>query len=72
VRVANEINSIWCEKFVLNNGFLVQDACVFARNFSELSYSHTKREGNKVAHNLAKLVVIFPNCVVWMVDVRFS
>ena len=67
VQVANEINSMWCEKFVLNNGLLVQDACVFARNFSELSYSHTK-----VVHNLAKLAVIFPICVVWMEDVPSS
>ena len=36
-------------------GLLVEDACVFERNFSELSYSHVKREGNKVAHCLAKL-----------------
>ena len=36
-------------------GLLVEDACVFESNFSELSYSHVKREGNKVAHCLAKL-----------------
>ena len=36
-------------------GLLVEDACVFESNFSELSYSHVKREGNKVAICLAKL-----------------
>ena len=31
-------------------GLLIEDARVLERNFTELSYSHTKREGNKVAH----------------------
>ena len=40
---------------------------VFKRgNFSELSYSHNKREGNRVAHCLAKLVANFSDSVVWM------
>ena len=33
------------------------------------TYSHTKREGNTVAHNLAQLAVNFSNCVIWMEDV---
>lgn len=49
-------------------GLLVQDAYVFARNFSKLSYPHTKRDGNKVAHNLVKLATNFSDCVVWMKD----
>ena len=33
------------------------------------SYSHIKREGNSVAHNLAQLTANIPNCVIWMEDV---
>ena len=40
--------------------------------FSELSYSHVKREGNKVAHYLAKLAVNFPESVIWMEDIPQS
>ncbi|KAL0014534.1 hypothetical protein SO802_001603 [Lithocarpus litseifolius] len=36
-------------------GLLIRDALSLAGNFSEVSYSHTKREGNNVAHGLAKL-----------------
>ena len=50
-------------------GLLIQDAYNFIPAFSLLSYSHTKREGNLVAHDLAKLAVTIPNCVVWMEDV---
>jgi len=34
-----------------------------------LSHSHTKRNGNIVAHTLAKLAISFPKCTVWMEDV---
>ena len=50
-------------------GLLIQDAYSFIPTFCLLSYSHTKREGNLVAHDLAKLAVTIPNCVVWMEDV---
>ena len=50
-------------------GLLVSDACTLARNFSEVSYSHTKREGNKVAHSLAKLAANLTNCVIWMEEI---
>ena len=43
-------------------GLLIRDACTLARNFLEVSYSHTKREGNKVAHCLAKLVANLAMC----------
>ena len=49
-------------------GLLVQDVNVFARNFSELSYSHTKRDGNKVVYNLVKLAINFSDCVIWLED----
>ena len=49
-------------------GLMVIDACDLENKFSELSYSHTKREDNKVAYSLAKLVANFPNCFVWKED----
>ena len=48
---------------------LIQDAYRCAQAFSLLSYSHTKREGNRVAHDLAKLAMTIPNCVIWMEDI---
>ena len=50
-------------------GLLIRDACTLARNFSEVSYSHTKRKGNKVAHGLAKLAANLADCVIWMEEV---
>ena len=50
-------------------GLLIQDSLTLSSGFSKLSYSHTKREGNTVAHNLAQLAVNLPNCVIWMEDV---
>ena len=37
-------------------GLLIRDACTLAGNFSDVSYSHTKRKGNKVADSLVKLI----------------
>ena len=48
---------------------LVQDSLTLSTSFSKLSYSHTKKEGNIVAHNLTKLAVNLTNCVIWMEDV---
>ncbi|XP_075663045.1 uncharacterized protein LOC142632549 [Castanea sativa] len=50
-------------------GLLIQDSLALPSGFSKFSYSHTKREGNTVAHNLAQLAVSFTNCVIWMEDV---
>ena len=36
-------------------GLLMQDSLTLSTGFSKLSYSHTKRFGNPVAHNLANL-----------------
>ena len=45
-------------------GSLIQDSLTLSNSFSKLSYSHTKREGNTVAHNLDKLAVDLTNCVI--------
>ena len=50
-------------------GLLISNACVFNNLFSELYNSHVKREGNQVAHYLAKLVVNYLDNVIWMEDV---
>ncbi|XP_065623148.1 uncharacterized protein LOC136064818 [Quercus suber] len=50
-------------------GLLIDDVKSLANNFDELSYSHTKREGNQVAHGLAKCAKSILNLVVWMEDV---
>ena len=50
-------------------GLLIQDSLTLSSGFSKLS-SHTKREGNIVANNLAQLAVnFFSNCVIWIEDV---
>ena len=38
-------------------GLLVKDGIRFVQFFSQLTYSHTKREDNKVTHNLAMLAI---------------
>ena len=53
-------------------GLLVQDTLNVAIGFSKLSYSHTKKEGNSVAYNMAQLAANIPNCVIWMEDVPFD
>ena len=37
--------------------------------FWEEHYSHVKKEGNMVAHSLARYALIISNFVVWMKDV---
>ena len=50
-------------------GLLIEDTRVLEGNFLELSYSHTKREGNEVAHCLARLALTLSDVTVWMEDV---
>ena len=50
-------------------GLLLQDSLAFSSGFTKLSYSYTKREGNTITHNLAKLAFNFTSCVIWMEDV---
>ena len=50
-------------------GLLVEDIKVPSASFCTLLYSHTKREGNKVAHGLARLAIHVLDYVVWMESV---
>nr|XP_023912177.1 uncharacterized protein LOC112023787 [Quercus suber] len=48
---------------------LINDVSLFSGLFSELSYSHIRRYGNKVAHSLVRLALMTPGCTVWMEDI---
>ena len=50
-------------------GLLVEDIKLSSASFSTLLYSHTKREGNKVAHGLARHAIHILDYVVWMESV---
>ena len=47
-------------------GSLIADAKYFTSCFNELHYSHTKREGNQVAHSQAQHARYVTNYIVWM------
>ena len=57
------------ESLLVRCGLLLEDAKIFSRQFDELRYSHTKREGNSLAHSLARYAVSIPDFLVWMEDV---
>jgi len=48
---------------------LIQDAKVFSRSFTQLLYSHIRREGNNLVHSLARHSINVSNYTVWMEDV---
>ena len=50
-------------------GLLLEDTRFLSQQFDELRYSHTKREGNRLAHSLARYAVGIPDFLVWMEDV---
>ena len=47
----------------------MEDVKLVANSFVSLSYSHIKRNGNSVTHNLAKYAIHIPDFEVWMEDV---
>ena len=44
-------------------GLLLEDVRMLSQQFVQLLYSHTKRDGNSVAHSLAKYALSIPNFV---------
>ena len=48
---------------------LIQDAIAFSSLYSKLLYSHCRREGNKLAHSLARYSINVSDYVVWMEEV---
>ncbi|XP_065635520.1 uncharacterized protein LOC136070080 [Quercus suber] len=51
------------------SGLLVEDVQLLAGSFSKLLYSHTRRDVNKLAHNLARFAVNISSFLVWMESV---
>ncbi|KAL4294708.1 hypothetical protein AHAS_Ahas18G0255100 [Arachis hypogaea] len=45
----------------------ITDAISLIRNFRFVKFSHVKREGSRVVHELATLALTTPNCM-WMED----
>ena len=56
------------ESSLTTHGLFIQDAKFISMSFTQLRYSHTRREGNMVAHGLAKYAVNIVDYVVWMED----
>ena len=50
-------------------GLLVGDVKLYSNHFQKVLYSHVKRNGNSVAHNLAKHAICIPDFQVWMEDI---
>ena len=50
-------------------GLLIEDVKMFANNYARLLYSHIKRNGNRVAHSLAKNALCIPDFQICMEDV---
>lgn len=58
------------ESDLASYGLLILNARICASSYSKISYSHTKRDSNKVAHHsLARLTIDFSNYAVQMEDV---
>ena len=45
---------------------LIQDAIIFSSLYTKFLYSHYKRDGNKLAHNLVRYSIHVPDYVAWM------
>ena len=56
-------------KVLVPYGLLLEDAKFLSQQFEELCYSHTKREGNSLAHSLVRSVISIQDFLVWMKDV---
>ena len=50
-------------------GLLVEDVKLYSNHFQRVLYSHVKRNGNSVAHNLTKHAIRILDFQVWMEDV---
>ena len=48
---------------------LIQDATIFSALYTELLYSHCRRDDNKLAHSLARFSIHVPNYSAWMEEV---
>ena len=60
------------EQLLSPTGLLLKDVKMLSQSFQNLLYSHTKREGNSVAHSLARYASSIPDFLVWMEDVHHA
>ena len=54
---------------IASSGLLIQDVEVIAESFQCIMFSHVRREGNKVAHNLTRHLCHVIGFSIWMEDV---
>ena len=50
-------------------GHIIRDIKLLSSAFNKVSFSHTRRQGNRVAHGLARMACNFSTFQVWMEDV---
>ena len=50
-------------------GHIIRDMKLLSSAFHNVSYNHTRRQGNRVAHRLARMACNFSPFQVWMEDV---
>ena len=59
------VKALRCKEYGLAPyAHLIKDLSLFSGLYSKLSYSHVKRDGNKVAHSLARLALTSQSCTV--------
>ena len=51
------------------HGHVIQDTKHLASSFVSHRFSHVRRQGNNVAHALARWAINSPNFTIWMEDV---
>ena len=54
------------DHYLSASGLLVEDVQLLAGSFSKLLYSHTRRDGNKLAHSLVRFAINVCNFLAWM------
>ena len=50
-------------------GHIIRDIKLLSSAFNKVSFCHTRRLGNRVAHGLARMACILSSYQVWMEDV---
>ena len=50
-------------------GHILNDINLLSKSFQQVSFCHTRRQGNRVAHGLARMACNFSEYQVWMEDV---